>query len=255
MASNLLSCNLASYGKFAEASYDHLPSIGITHVEIHAPSAADIDAVQARLSSHGLSASSVIQKTQIGNADAVAEFVSGLEAAEALGAKVVFTSVKAGDVNRQIVYDRLRAIGDEAGKRGITVGMETHPDLITNAEVALETMAGIDHPNVRVNYDTANIHYYNHDVDSVEELRKVISCVGSMHLKDTNGGYETWFFPTFGEGIVDFKAVFELLSVNGFHGPYAMEIEGCSGEELNEVETCQRVADSVAHLRRIGCDV
>ena len=133
--------------------------------------------------------------------------------------------------------------------------METHPDLITNAAVAIETMQGVNHPNIRVNYDTANIHYYNHNVDSVEELRKVIDYIGSMHLKDTNGGFETWFFPTFGVGIVDFKAVFDLLATRGFHGPYTMEIEGCAGEDFNEEETCQRVADSVAYLRNIGCDV
>lgn len=255
MATNLLSCNLSSYGKFKDAAYDHLPSIGISHVEVPAPAPDEIDKLQAKLSKHGLAASSLIQRIQIESENAVDSFIPGLVAAEAMGARIIFTSVKAGDLDRRLVYDRLHAIGDEAGKRGITIGMETHPDLITNAEVAIETMHGVNHPNVRVNYDTANIHYYNHDVDSVDQLRKVIDYVGSMHLKDTNGEFETWFFPTFGQGIVDFKAVFDLLSTQDFHGPYAMEIEGCAGEDLNEVETCKRVADSVAHLRNIGCDV
>ena len=38
---------------------------------------------------------------------------------------------------------------------------------------------------------------------------------------------------TFGEGIVDFKTVFDRLNAHGFHGPFTMEIEGVEGESLN----------------------
>lgn len=255
MPANLLACNLGSYGKYRDAAYGHLTTIGITHVEIPAPAPDEIDQVKAKLAQHGLSASSVMGKIDIESDDAGEKFVPTLEATEALGAKVIFVSVHAGEVDKQIVYKRLRSVGDEAAKRGITVGMEAHPDLITNGDVALETMQAIDHPNIRVNYDTANVHYYNHGIDSVAELKKTLDYVGSMHLKDTNGEYKTWFFPTFGVGIVDFKAIFDLLNGRGFYGPFTMEIEGCEGDDLNEEETCRRVADSAAYLRSIGCDV
>ncbi|MBM3262666.1 MAG: sugar phosphate isomerase/epimerase [candidate division Zixibacteria bacterium] len=255
MPANLLSCNIGSYGKFRAAAYDHLPSIGVTHVEIAAPALNELDAVKAKLDRHGLSASTVMGKIEIDSDEAGKLFVPTLQAAQALGARVIFVSVHAGERNRQTVYDRLRRVGEEAARFGITIGMETHPDLITNGAVALETMEGINHPNVRVNYDTANIHYYNENVDSLAELGKILDHVGSMHLKDTNGGYKTWFFPAFGKGIVDFKTVFQLLNDRGFYGPFTMEIEGCEGDNLDETQTCQRVADSVAHLRRIGCDV
>ena len=255
MPSNLLSCNVGSYGKFRSAAYSHLASIGVRHVEIAVPALAEVDAIKAELASHGLSASTVMGKIEIENDDAGTLFSPTLQAAQALGARVIFVSVRAGDLDKQVVYDRLKRVGDEAARFGITVGMETHPDLITNAEVALDTMRGVSHPNIRVNYDTANIHYYNENVDSVDELKKIIGYVGSMHLKETNGGYKTWFFPAFGKGIVDFKTVFKLLNDRGFHGPFTMEIEGCEGDNLNEAETCERVAESVAHLRSIGCDV
>lgn len=255
MPENLLACNLGSYGKYREAAYSHLPSIGVTHVEIPAPAPDEIEAVKARLKQHGLTASTVMGEIDIESDDAGKKFVPTLEAANAFGVKIIFVSVHAGELDKNVVYRRLRSVGDEAAKHGITIGMETHPDLITNGKVALETMKGVNHPNVRVNYDTANIHYYNHDVDSVAELKKILDYVGSMHLKDTNGAFKTWFFPAFGVGIVDFKTIFDLLNARGFHGPFTMEIEGCEGDNLNEEETCRRVADSVAHLRNIGCDV
>ncbi len=255
MPANLLACRTASYGKFSESAYAHLPTIGVHHVEIDTPAPDQVAGVKSRLEDHGLSASSLQCPVEIQYDDVDARLTPHLDAAAALGAGVLFVSVQAGELDKGVAYERLHRCGAKAAEYGITIGMETHPDLITNAAVALETMGGVDHPRVRVNYDTANIHYYNRDVDHVDEMEKVIDYIGSMHLKDTDGRYKTWCFPTFGEGIVDFKTVFDRLNAHGFHGPFTMEIEGVEGESLNEEETCRRVADSVAHLRSVGCDV
>lgn len=255
MPANLLACRTASYGKFSDSAWAHLPTTGVHHVEISSPAPDEVDQVKARLDRHGLSASSLQCPVEIEHDDADARLTPHLDAAAALGAGLLFVSVQAGDLDKKVAYERLHRCGVKAAEYGITIGMETHPDLITNASVALETMRGVDHPNVRVNYDTANVHYYNRDVDHVDEMVKVIDFIGSMHLKDTDGAYKTWCFPTFGEGIVDFKAVFDRLNDHGFHGPFTMEIEGVEGESLDEEATCRRVADSVAHLRRVGCDV
>jgi inosose dehydratase len=135
----------------------------------------------------------------------------------------------------------------------VTLALETHPDLITNAEVALETMRGVNHPNVRVNFDTANISYHNQGVDGVAELTKLLDHVGAVHLKETNGGYRTWFFPAFSERIVNFQETFRRLNARGFHGPFTLEIEGVEGENLTLEQTQARVAKSVGRLRRLGC--
>jgi len=118
-----------------------------------------------------------------------------------------------------------------------------------------QAMQAVDHPAVRVNFDTANIYYYNEGVDGMAEMATVMPYIGGIHLKDTDGGYKTWCFPTFGEGIVDFRAVFDLANANGFYGPFTMEIEGVQGENCDREATCKRVADSVAHLRRLGLEV
>lgn len=255
MPANLLACRTASYGKFSDSAYAHLPTIGVHHVEINAPAPDEVAGVKVRLENHGLSASSLQCPVEIEHDDVDARLTPHLDAAAALGAGLLFVSVHAGELDIEVVYERLRRCGEKAAGYDITIGMETHPDLMSNAAVALETMGGVDHPNVRVNYDTANIHYYNRDVDHVAEMEKVIDFIGSMHLKDTDGRYKTWCFPTFGEGIVDFKKVFDRLNAHGFFGPFTMEIEGVEGESLNEEATCRRVADSVAHLRNVGCDV
>ena len=99
-----------------------------------------------------------------------------------------------GEAGRNVVYDRLRAIGENAAPFGIKVCLETHPDMAHNGDIALETMKAVDHPNIRINFDTGNVYYYNHDVTAIKEVQKIIEYVGAVHLKDTNGGYRTWNF-------------------------------------------------------------
>ena len=83
-------------------------------------------------------------------------------------------------------------------------------------------------------------------------MRKVIDFVGAVHLKDTSGGYRTWYFPALGEGVVDFPRVYRELNAKGFHGPFTMELEGIDGENLTEEGAKERVATSVRYLRGIG---
>jgi L-ribulose-5-phosphate 3-epimerase len=252
MPANLLACNLNSYGKFREGAYEHLAQIGVKNVEIAAPAAAEAGAVAALLEKYGLAASSVIARCEVSDDVGIEAFADPVAAAHSLGAKVIFTSVKADPLPRVDVCRRLRAMGEIAGARGITLAIETHPDLAQNGDVALETMQAIGHRHVGINYDTGNVYYYNQGVDGVAELRKILDHVAGVHLKDTNGGYRAWNFPTLGQGVCNFPEIFRLLNARGFYGPFTLELEGIEGENLDEAQTRRRVADSVEYLRRIG---
>lgn len=249
---NIIACNVGSYGKYRDTAYDHLPKIGLKHVEIGAPALADAEKVQAELQKHSLSASTLMGKCDVADENVAENFKETLEVATKMGTKVIFVSVHAGEIPKPVVYDRLRQVGDNAAKYGIKVAMETHPDLIQNGDIALETMQGVNHPNIRVNFDTANIYYYNEGTTAVAELSKIAKYVAGVHLKDTNGKPRTWYFPTLGEGVVDFPEVFRILNAVGFHGPFTMELEGIEGENLNLEQQQQRVQKSVEYLRSIG---
>ena len=249
---NIVACNLGSYRQFREAAYAHLAEIGLTHVEIGVPSAESVDAVRAELKAHGLTATSLLGSCDVQSETVVADFQTTLDIADKMDVRILFVSVHAGDADRHAVYDRLRAIGENAAPIGIKVCLETHPDMAHNGDIALETMNAVDHPNICVNFDTGNVYYYNHNVTAVTEVQRILSHVGAVHLKDTNGGYRTWHFPTLGAGVVDFKAVFQTLNDAGFYGPFTMELEGIEGENLDEAGVKARVADSLQHLKDIG---
>jgi L-ribulose-5-phosphate 3-epimerase len=155
---------------------------------------------------------------------------------------------------RRVVVEHLRRLGDQADGLGIDLSLETHKGPTQDARAMLDLMAEVDHPRVRLNFDTGNIAYYNRGVDPVDELDKVKHLVRSVHLKDNRGGFEDWYFPALGDGgAVDFRRVREILDGVGFAGPYTIEIEGIGGEPEPGLEVrSERVGRSLDHLRSCG---
>ncbi len=158
------------------------------------------------------------------------------------------------EVERTAVLKNLARLGDVAGSLGITIALETHKGPTQNATAMLALMDELDHPSVRLNFDTGNIAYYNRGADPVAELERVAPLVRNVHLKDNRGGYEDWYFPAAGDGgSVNFVRVREILDAVGFTGPYTLEIEGIGGEsEPGLIGRVERVRRSAEHLRACG---
>jgi len=247
----ILACNVASYGRYRQRALEHMKTIGIRYAEVSIDKPEDADEWLRRVQPHDLRISSVICPCDVSSDEGAEGFVHIAKAVQRMGAQIAFVSVHAGDLPLPDVYRRLRRMGDLAADLGVKVALETHPDLITNGDVASQTMRAIAHPNVGINFDTANIYYYNEGADSVTELRKVLPYVFSVHLKDTNGKPRTWYFPTLGQGVVNFPEIFRLLLERGFRGPFTMELEGIEGEELTEQQQLERVAQSYTYARGI----
>jgi inosose dehydratase len=152
------------------------------------------------------------------------------------------------------MVESLRSLGDTAAELGVTIALETHKGPTQNADAMLALMDDVDHPHVRINFDTGNIGYYNPGADPVAELERVKHLVRNVHVKDNRGRAEDWYFPAVGDGgAVDFRRVREVLDGVGFAGPYTIEIEGIQGEPEPGLEgRVERVARSVRHLRVCG---
>ena len=252
MPDNILACNIGSFGKYRANAYAHLQQIGLTNVEIPVPKPEELEATQQALASYGLRATTLTVPCDASTDEGVEAFVEHLAQVKAMHVHTVFVSVKQGEAPLPECYMRLRRMGDAAATHGVTIAVETHPPFAHNAAAALETVREVGHPNVRLNYDTGNIYYYNENADGIGELEQIADCVAAVHLKDTGGGFKAWDFPTLGQGVCDFPAIFQLLNQRGFYGPFTMELEGIEGENFNEEQHVQRIADSVAFLRSKG---
>jgi sugar phosphate isomerase/epimerase len=247
---NLIAVNLGSYGRYRQNAPRHLQSIGIRHVEIGVPAPENAESVARELAEFGLSASTLMAPCDL--SQPAERMAPCCQTAQQMGVPILFISAKAGEMPRMQAYARLREMAEIADAHGVTLSLETHPDLAENAAVARETIEAVGHPRLGWNLDTANLYYYTPGIDAVEECRRGLDLIRSVHLKDTNGGYRTWYFPALGEGVVDFAGVFGSLNQRGFHGPFTFELEGIEGESLKETQTQDRVASSLDHLRRLG---
>ena len=159
----------------------------------------------------------------------------------------MFLSPKHTGASKETAYERLRQVGEIAKRHGVIVVLETHPDLGTNADVHRETMKHVDHPNLRVNFDTGNITYYNEGADVVAELKKIIDYVATVELKDHGGQPRTWDFPALGQGKIDFAGVLDVLKRTWLCGADHDRGRGNRGQAV------ERRPDQAGHRRL--CDL
>lgn len=267
-----LSCFPNSYGPFGPlAALDHLPTVGVPFIEMpiknagipsffketplltNASSLDDAKSVRERVVAAGMKLSSAnITSGNPLDADGLQRTLDKLPLAAALG--VPFVVAGAGELQSSddwpTLIDHLRRIGDAAQELNIVYCCETHPGVCVSAARMLETIERVDHPHIRLNFDTGNILYYNDGVNVVDELRAVLPFVEHVHLKDSNGVAGDWHFPALGAGgAVNFTEVLKVLVDAAYNGPVSLEIEGIEGEpELSLSDYQERIAASVRHL-------
>ena len=271
---NLVEIYTNCYGRFGiAAALELVPKLGLDHVELalkphggqlvipgNVVASEDMGAereaaLREALVAHGVTALTGNGGDKMTDPAGVARFKARLDLAKRLGLRIVVGSAaEATEEERPAVLATLREVGDYAAERELLVCFETHPGITVNAPEMLRTMRDLEHPALRLNFDTANVLYYTEGADVLEQLRTVARYVGHVHLKDSRGGFKEWYFPALGEGgAVDFAAIGRILNDVGFYGPFSIELEGIAGEpELSLEDRQARLQRSVDHLRRVG---
>jgi sugar phosphate isomerase/epimerase len=142
---------------------------------------------------------------------------------------------------RRYIYAMLRDLGDYGKAKGVRIALEIHAGVTATADEALRTMAEVNRDNVGINFDTANILFYNESLDSAgaaRDLRRLARHVFHVHLKDIRRGKtrNEHVLPRLGTGEVDFRQVFDILHGVNFYGPFSFEVETFHGDtESNDI--------------------
>jgi L-ribulose-5-phosphate 3-epimerase len=214
---------MAFDGYALETALDELAALGVKHVE---PASVDkifqhlveedfcparANWLRKELNARGLSCLSLSAHMDLTGADSVERFHRRLEFARNIGARCV-NSI-AGPTGRLDVFKRnIPAIADRARDLGVVVALENHGDLLDREHQILEFIREINHPAIRVNYDTGNAWYYSKGaINPVEELALVAPVVAHIHLKTPKivEGLLRWV--ALGDGILDLPAVGRVL--------------------------------------------
>lgn len=244
---------LLSYGNYQESAWTHLPSIGIKYLFISVPPADQVADMIKKLNEHNLKVLVMRGEADLTQDSCIQQLEEQFKICSQMGVHFLFLSVKRQETPKEVVYERLHRAGDIAEKYNVTLVLETHPDLGTNGDIQIETMKAINHPRVRINFDTGNITYYNQNTDAVTELKKSMPYVATVEFKDHTGEFETWNFPALGQGKVNFPEILKILKEHHYNGPITIEFEGIKGVELSEAQIKEAIENSVKYLRSWGC--
>ncbi|MBM3739027.1 MAG: sugar phosphate isomerase/epimerase [Acidobacteria bacterium] len=150
---------------------------------------------------------------------------------------VGFVPEHAGDPDRTAVRDMVRRICDHAAANGQTFAMETGQE---PADVLLEFLREVDRPNLKINFDPANMIMYGTG-DPIEALGVLGPHVISVHAKD--GVWPPAGVPRglgserpLGQGDVGMERFIAKLKSIGYDHPVNIERE-CHdpGERLRDI--------------------
>jgi len=252
MTDHIFACRTSVYPETAIA-FERLPDAGITAAELCGFTNEQIPALSREAAAAGVRLTTLGLPVDLSDEASVANLKETIAAAADHGVAKLFVSVGVKtEQERTVSIQRLRALAETAADSGVTLCMETHLPFGHNADEALRTIDETESEGLRVNFDTANIYYYNRNIDGTAELARVRNHLGSIHLKDTDGTYHSMNFPVLGQGIVDFPAVFRLCDEVDFQGPFTLELEGplTSGKSVDERHAA--VKASMEYLRSIG---
>lgn len=137
---------------------------------------------------------------------------------------------------------RWRPILDLAGELGVTIAYELHPgsDLFDGHTFERFLQEVENHPAAGLNYDPS--HLLLQQLDYAAFIRHYGARIAGFHVKDAEfrpdgrggvyGGYQSWAtrpgrFRSPGDGQIDFRRVFTLLTEAGYRGWAVMEWECC----------------------------
>jgi sugar phosphate isomerase/epimerase len=160
---------------------------------------------------------------------------------------------------RDFMYSMLRDAAEYGARKNVRVALEIHGGIMANATEALRTMKEVGHPNLGVNFDTANILYYNEAFtaeDAARELESLARHVFHVHLKDIIRGKTKadHKLPRLGLGEVNFRRVFDILHAAGFFGPFSFEVETFHGAtKSDDIRDYQNdLLASIDYIRSLG---
>jgi sugar phosphate isomerase/epimerase len=165
-----------------------------------------------------------------------------------LGCPAVACHIGCVEEDDAAMRDLVRRICDHAAKHGQMFALETGQE---RAEPLANFIRAVDRPNLRVNFDPANMIMYG-SADPIEALRLLSPWVVSVHMKD---GYPP---PSsdpkalgserpLGQGKVDVERFIAALREIGFQGQLNVE-----RETEDQDERWRDIADAVQLLRRLA---
>jgi sugar phosphate isomerase/epimerase len=202
--------------------------------------AAQAARIAASLKANGLTAIAAGGSSNVLTPDGVATFKRKLDGAAKFGASLFDTGSlgSGGNKSAQVIEeetgrfcDGMAQAGEHAATMGITICLETHGGMTGTVPSCLKLMRRLDHPNVQIGYDPANIRYYE-GASPLDQLDRLTPLIGHVHVKDHVGVKGTENFPTVGKGELAYPEIIATLITSDYEG--YISVERAPGETVEQ---------------------
>ena len=150
-------------------------------------------------------------------------------------------------VQLESLVENLKYAADVAKRGGVVLGLEplataTLPPMVLNSlDDAVEAVRRVDHPHVRLIFDTAHVQAI--EGDAARELSRVYEYIDLIQLADYPGRLEP------GTGQVDFDAILAQVIRRGYRGLIELEHGWSIAGEEGEVRGVARLRELDSRVR------
>ena len=163
--------------------------------------------------------------------DGVERLIKSLRLAPAMGINTIVTHVEQTETEEgaKAFFARVHRIVEATEEFGVRLALETHGGLCTTGADAINLVKRLGSSQVGVAYDSANVIYWG-GVRPEDDLASIADDIAQhvfhFHLKDkANMTMREYVFPTFGEGIVDFRQLMSTIAGSAYPGYLTLEVE------------------------------
>ena len=152
------------------------------------------------------------------------DFLKKIEFTSRIGAKYLNTN--SGPPERLCIFKQnIRRVIEQAEKWNVTVCLESHGDIISTAKESAKFIREINHPLIRMNYDTGNTFFYEKGkVDLCEDIEFALDVLSYCHIKDVHIAGNAVTYEAIGEGDISFGQIFKKLADHGVCLDASLEI-------------------------------
>jgi len=222
------------------------------HVDPEKMSQQEIEDLKDKMRKYNLLPLSISGHVDMTSSEGLEQLKKRIDLANKLGIQFVHTGT--GDTSSpekiDAFYKNIRIALEFAKTRNVIINLEPHGEFSGTGKKIISILERIDHPNIGLNYDTANVIFYA-GVRPEEDIKNVLDKITHLHLKDHIGGKGVYTFPALGDGDVNFFLIFSLLRDANYQGPISVEIEfdGQGKESLEEVNAA--IKKSYEYLSKV----
>ena len=181
----------------------------LTAVAGHTSMCEDADKNQANMRRLQSSIDVAVELAQQGEQPIMASLVGGNE--------------QAWEDRRELLAERVHALGEYAAGRGAILAVEPHcGTALDTPDKAVWLIERVNHPAVRLNFDISHFDIIGIGID--ECVPQVVPYAVHTHVKDQRGRYPDHEFLTPGAGPFDFAHYLRAMHRAGYAGVIAAEV-------------------------------